>query len=147
MFPKSEQKKIRHNSFHYRGLPPPPRPPIPLFRRGLRPLHPLHGLLPSQPGWKTIDWNSNQLVLMYYWSTFMNQVRFLNFRHFYDPIFKQISQASFFHHSNHFLTFYPLWRRKRILLENFPFPKYSLFAKLIMKFIANWLPGNIGQYF
>ena len=73
-----------------------PPPPYLRFRRGLRPIHPLQGLLPPELAWQTIDWNSNQLVLMYYWSTFLNQVRFLNFRHFYDPIFKLISQASFF---------------------------------------------------
>ena len=33
---------------------------------------------------------------MYSWSTFLNRVRFLNFWHFYDPIFKQISEATFF---------------------------------------------------
>ena len=46
----------------------------------------------------------------------------------------------FFHDSNHFLTFYPLWKRKRILFENFPSPKNFLFSKLI----ANCLPFNIG---
>ena len=95
--PKSKQlikKIIRHNHFQLWGSQPPPL--YPRFRRVLRPLHPLQGLLPPKPGWKTIDWNSNQLILMYSWSTFLNRVRFLNFWHFYDPIFKQISEATFF---------------------------------------------------
>ena len=46
----------------------------------------------------TIAWMKGNLLKfgstsMYYWSTFLNQVRFLNL---YDPIFKQISQSSFF---------------------------------------------------
>ena len=40
---------------------------------------------PPPPGlrWKTIDWNSKQLVLVYYCLTFLNQVQFLNFRHIF----------------------------------------------------------------
>ena len=40
----------------------------------------------------------------------------------------------FFYDSNHFLTFYPLWRRKRIWFENFPSSKNFLFSKLITFF-------------
>ena len=68
----------------------------PRFHKVLCPLHPLRGFPPPGPGWKTIDWSSSQLVLMYYWLTFLNQIRFRNFRHFFAPTLKQISQAFFF---------------------------------------------------
>ena len=124
---KSEQKKIRPKFFWEKFVSAPPdtpRPLYPRFRRGLCPLHPLQGLLHPEPGWKTIDWNSNQLVLMYYWSTLLNQVQFRNFRHIFDPICKQISQASFFHDYNHCPNFYPLYEDKEFCSEmskKFPF--------------------------
>ena len=110
-FPQNLSKKNLSQYFQLQGgtAPHPTLPslaftPTPLsspllylrFRRGLRLLHPLQELSPPEPGWKAIDWNSSQPVLVYYWLTFLNQVRFLSFRHFYDLIFKQISQASFF---------------------------------------------------
>ena len=116
--PKSEKKNIVTIFSIIVGLG---FPLYPHFRRGLRTLYPLQGLLPPEPGWKTIDWNSNQLVLVYYWSTLLNQVRFRFIR------FKKYFTSVFFHDSNHYLTFCPLWRRKRILFKKFRTAKNFLF--------------------
>ena len=53
---------------------------------------------PSPPkAMDVINWISSPLVLVYYRLTFLNQVRFLNFWHFFFVlILLQISQASFF---------------------------------------------------
>ena len=103
--------------------------------RGLRPLHPLKGLPLLGPGWKTINWNSSQLVLMYYWSMFLNQVRFLNFQYFYYPIFKHISQASFF------MTLTIFWvlsivKQKKNFVRNFSKPKKNVTLKTPITFFG-----------
>ena len=94
--PKYEQKKNSSQSFQLqRGSPYPPFPSYtPVFVRDCLPYTPYKGL--QLINYKTIDWNSNEVVLLYYWSMFLNQVQFLNFQSFYDPIFKQISQVPFF---------------------------------------------------
>ena len=79
--PKSGQKIIHYNFWIMGGLCSSSL--YPHFRKELRPLHPLKGLPLPGPEWKAIDWNSSPLVLMYYWLTFLNKVRYLNFRHFF----------------------------------------------------------------
>ena len=51
---------------------------------------------------------------MYYWLTFMNPVRFMNFRHFFCFDFETNFTGVFFHDSNHFLTFYLLWTLSQV---------------------------------
>ena len=65
--------------FNYRGA----RPPSNTVFVGDFVFTPLRR--PSAPGhgWKTFDWNSNQLVLVYNCLTFLKQVRFLNFKFFF----------------------------------------------------------------
>ena len=116
----------------------PPSPLYPRFCRGLHPLHPLQGLPPPENGWKTIDWNSSQLVLMYYWLTFINPVWFMNLRHFFCFDFETNFTGGFFHDSNDFLTFYYLWKIKCILFEKNSKHKIFLFFEAHNFFCKSW---------
>ena len=130
--PKFEQKKIRHNFLSIGGLDPPLL--YPRFRRGLCPLHPLQGLPLPWPGWKTIDWNSSQLVLVYYWLMFWMQSDFWIFEKKFAPFFKQISHASFFMIPTIFWHFIHCEEETEFCSKNFPCPKNFLFTKLITFF-------------
>ena len=71
------------------------------------------------PGWKTIDWNSSPLVLVYYWLAFLNQVRFLNFWHFF-CYFDTNWTGIFFMILTIIWFFIHCVKEEIILLENFP---------------------------
>ena len=73
---------------------------------------------------------------MYYWLTFLNQVRFLNFQHFFCSDFETNFTGVFFRDSKHFPTFYPLWRRNRILF---------IFFMILNIFWVNDLPLKSDQ--
>ena len=87
---------------------------------------------PTAPGsgWKTIDWKSSQLVLVYYWLTFLYQVWFLNFRHVFCSDFDTNFIGVFFHGFYHFMTFYSLWRRKKFLFGIFRSSFFQIFKNV-----------------
>ena len=72
---------------------------------------------------------------MYYCLSCLKQVRFLNFQHiFFCFDFEQNLSSIFFHDSNHFQTFYPLRRRRKILIKISPSQKKCLLSKPIAYF-------------
>ena len=85
---------------------------------------------PTAPGsgWKTIDWKSSQLVLVYYWLTFLYQVWFLNFRHVFCSDFDTDFIGVVLHD---FLPYYDLLsivKEKKNSVWNFS--KYICFSNL-----------------